>query len=202
MTDVYLIADGSAHVDDVLQTLSRMGRSATLLVNDFDSLVNFDFHGHDLAGHELFIASGSRYLGTNRTKLVKEARMRRLALINIIDPSVELPGDVELGANVYIGRGATLKSGVSLADGAVIQEGATLGTLARIGNSTWIGRDVRIASRTVIGRNTLIGDHTEVRCKEIGSYCELDHGNCLVESLPASTHLLRNHPEKIVVFNP
>ena len=98
-----------------------------------------------------------------------------------VDPTVQLPPDLDIGADAIIGGGTTFEGGGVIGDGAEIgsnvqfKQNVTIGdnvTLSAesivelnttVGDGVFIGFKVKIEENVVIGDRVTIGDHTVIK---------------------------------------
>ena len=140
-----------------------------------------------------FIALEYKFLGLPIKYLHKEAKLRKINLVNLISMSAHISSSVVLGHNIFIGRSANIKAGCHLADCVFIDDGTTLGVDVSIDRYTHIGKDVSIRSECVIDGHSIIGDGATINALRIGEFCSLEKPIVYNNDFQKFSHLLTNH---------
>lgn len=79
-----------------------------------------------------------------------------------VDPTVQLPFDLDIGANPIIGANSNFGSGVTIGDDFEAGANSKIEANATLGDDVTLGDNVRIQTGAVIGNRVQIGDNSKV----------------------------------------
>jgi acyl-[acyl carrier protein]--UDP-N-acetylglucosamine O-acyltransferase len=191
MTNILNIITSGQDIGNVLSVASELGYDTKIIECNLNDIEKFSlkFINQNLC----FIALEFKFLGLPYKYLFREAKLRKINLVNLISKEAQLSPSVILGSNIYIGRSVNIKAGCILHDCIFIDDATTLGVEVTINSYTHIGKDASIRSNCLIEGNCLIGNNATINTSRISKFCSLEKPIVYNNDFQEFSHFIMNH---------
>ena len=191
MTEALNIVTSGQEIGNIISVAVELGYDPTIISCNLNDIENFSLKFTAQAA--CFIALEYKFLGLPVKYLHKEAKLRKIHLVNLISKSAHISSSVVLGHNIFIGRSANIKAGCHLSDCVFIDDGTTLGVDVSIDSYTHIGKDVSIRSECVLDGHCLIGDGATINALHVAKFCSLEKPDVYHDDFLEFSHVLAHH---------
>lgn len=188
----------TGHFQSLLDSVLKCGLYNPAYILDDETPIGTDFQGYKVNGktdmlpelykkgfRNVFVSAGSIGGYGNREIWYNKAKELGFTIVNIIDPSAVLAGDVCLGEGVFVGKNAVINSGAIVGNmvivntGAIIEHGNKLEDFANIAPGTTLCGGVTIKRGAHIGAGSVVR-----QTATIGQEALVGIGSVVVHDIP------------------
>lgn len=195
----------SGHANSVLSTIKSLGYEITGYyenVENKNNPYNIPFLGNDQEINEnhkiddkYFVCIGDNFI---RSKLSRNLYSKKYDLINIIDLSASVSGNISLGYGNFIGSNSSINSGAILKNNIIVNTSAVIEHDSLIMDGVHIAPNATILGNVYVGENTFIGANSVIKQGvKIGENVTIGAGSVVLKDIPDCQVWAGNPAKKI-----
>lgn len=141
--------------------------------------------------HRVVVAVGYGEMNGIRQRVSEAVADLGYDFASYVDPSVNLPEDVEIGANCIVLDHVSVHAGGRIGRGTFVSSAAVLGHDCELGDYAWVGSASAIGGNVRIGRRCFLGVSAAIsHGLSLGDECYVGAGATVVRDLPAEATIL------------